>query len=65
MLTYHLGPDTVLLALKIRFAADLSVAEVEQAVDDLEARVRERVPIMKRIFVEPDGDCADGTQAGA
>jgi cation diffusion facilitator family transporter len=56
MLTYHLGPRTVLLALKVRFARDLSVDQVERAVDDLEARVRARVPIMKRIFVEPDGD---------
>ena len=60
MLTYHLGPDTVLLALKIRFARHLSVDEVEKAVDDLEARVRARVPIMKRIFVEPDGDYVEG-----
>jgi cation diffusion facilitator family transporter len=56
MLTYHLGPETVLLALKIRFRSTLSVAEVESTIDDLEARVRARVPIMKRIFVEPDGD---------
>jgi divalent metal cation (Fe/Co/Zn/Cd) transporter len=56
MLTYHLGPDTVLLALKIRFARSHSGEGVERAVDDLEARVRARVPIMKRIFVEPDGD---------
>jgi cation diffusion facilitator family transporter len=63
MLTYHLGPDTVLLALKVRFAPDLSVAEVEQAVDDLEARVRTQVPIMKRIFVEPDGDYVDVLKA--
>jgi cation diffusion facilitator family transporter len=56
MLTYHLGPDTVLLALKIRFARHLSVDEVEKVVDDVETRVRARVPTMKRIFVEPDGD---------
>jgi len=56
MLTYHLGPETVLLALKIRFRRDLSVDDVEKTVDTLEARVRERVPIMRRIFVEPDGD---------
>ena len=56
MLTYHLGPETVLLALKIRFRRDLTVDQVEAAVDDLEARVRARVPIMRRIFVEPDGD---------
>lgn len=62
MLTYHLGPDTVLLALKVRFAPNLSVAEVERAVDDLEARVRARVPIMKRIFVEPDGDYVEGAK---
>jgi cation diffusion facilitator family transporter len=56
MLTYHLGPETVLLALKVRFAPQLSVSEVEQVVDELEARVRKDQPMMKRIFVEPDGD---------
>jgi cation diffusion facilitator family transporter len=56
MLTHHLGPETVLLALKIRFHRDLSLEAVERTIDDLEARVRARVPIMKRIFVEPDGD---------
>ena len=60
MLTYHLGPETVLLALKIRFARDVSVGEIEQAVNELEARVRARVPVMKRIFVEPDGGYVDG-----
>jgi hypothetical protein len=35
------------------------VAQLEQAVDELEARVRARVPVMKRIFVEPDSDYVD------
>jgi len=56
MLTYHLGPDTVLLALKVRFAPGLQLGEVETAVDQMEARIRAEVPAMKRIFVEPDGD---------
>ena len=64
MLTYHLGPETVLLALKIRFKASLSVAELEQSIDDLEARVRARVPVMKKIFVEPDGDYAAPNPSG-
>jgi cation diffusion facilitator family transporter len=63
MLTYHLGPDTALLALKVRFRPDLTVAQVEQVVDDLEARVRAQVPIMKRIFVEPDGDYVEPRRA--
>jgi divalent metal cation (Fe/Co/Zn/Cd) transporter len=67
MLTHHLGPETVLLALKIRFRRDLPLEAIERAIDDLETRVRVRVPIMKRIFVEPDGDFVErsrGTTPG-
>ena len=56
MLTYHLGPDTVLMALKVRFVARTPVEEIERITDDLEARVRAELPIMKKIFVEADGD---------
>jgi cation diffusion facilitator family transporter len=56
MLTMHLGPETVLLALKVRFEPRLTVSEVEKVIDDVEERVRASVPTMKKIFVEPDGD---------
>ena len=60
MLTYHLGPDTVLMALKVRFVAHTPVEEIERITDDLEARVRAELPMMKKIFVEADGDYAGG-----
>lgn len=56
MLTMHLGPDTVVLALKVRFARGSSVEEVERITNLLEERVRAEIPEMKKIFVEPDGD---------
>lgn len=56
LLSLHLGPDSVLLALKVRFREGSSLSEVEGIVDALEERVRGAVPQMKRIFVEPDGD---------
>ncbi len=56
LLSLHLGPDAVLLALKVRFQAGARLEELEQVIDDLEARVRAAQPSMKRIFVEPDGD---------
>jgi cation diffusion facilitator family transporter len=56
MLTYHLGPDTVLMALKVRFGPRTPVEEIERITDDLEARVRAELPMMKSIFVEADGD---------
>jgi cation diffusion facilitator family transporter len=56
LLSLHLGPASVLLALKVRFPPAAPVSEVERVIDDLEARIRAAEPRMKRIFVEPDGD---------
>jgi cation diffusion facilitator family transporter len=56
MLTMHLGPDTVVLALKVRFARGSAIEEVERVTNLLEERVRAEIPEMKKIFVEPDGD---------
>ena len=56
LLSLHLGPDTVLLALKVHFDEGLTLAEVETITDALEEAVRAKYPMMKRIFVEPDSD---------
>jgi cation diffusion facilitator family transporter len=54
LLTLHLGPDFVVLAMKIAFDPKLSVAEVEEVINEVERRVRAEQPEMKKIFVEPD-----------
>lgn len=55
LLTMHLGPDFVLLAVKVAFTEKMEVEEVEKVIDELERRVRAEVPeIEKKIFVEPD-----------
>ena len=56
LLTLHLGPDTIILALKVRFSPELSVEELERVTDRIEERIRESVPQMKRIFIEADSD---------
>lgn len=55
LLTMHLGPDSILLALKVRFRDGMSVGEIEGVINALEERIRTAVPEMTRIFVEPDG----------
>ncbi len=52
--TEHLGPEDMLLAVKVEFDPGLSVAQLAAAVDELERRVRSEVPEMKLIYVEPD-----------
>jgi cation diffusion facilitator family transporter len=54
LLSLHLGPDSVLLALKVRFQPQLGLKDLEAAINDLEQRIRAELPQMKKIFVEPD-----------
>jgi len=51
--TMHQGPEDVLLATKVELACE-TMPELAQAIDTVEARVRESVPIVKLMFVEPD-----------
>ena len=52
----HLGPEAVILALKVRFRPQMLLEELETVIDDIETRVRAEMPEMKKIFVEPDSD---------
>ncbi|MHB1129948.1 MAG: cation diffusion facilitator family transporter [Ilumatobacteraceae bacterium] len=54
MRTLHLGPDEILLAVKIEFNCDLSVAQLALAIDDAEARARNAVKQRLVIYIEPD-----------
>jgi len=51
-LTMHLGPHGVLVNLDVQFRRGLSAAELEKAVDRLEARIRKAHPEVERIFLE-------------
>jgi len=52
--TEHLGPDELLVALKVEFDHNLSVEQLAHAIDDLEAAIRAAEPRARLIFVEPD-----------
>jgi divalent metal cation (Fe/Co/Zn/Cd) transporter len=56
LLTMHLGPDVVLLAMKIAFDPELRVAEVEDVTNDVEAKIRGELPHMRKIFIEADSE---------
>ena len=52
ILTMHLGPDDVLLNLSVDFRDALSSSEVEEAISELESTIREKFPIVRRVFIE-------------
>jgi cation diffusion facilitator family transporter len=56
LLTMHLGPESILAALKVRFRPGLGLEDVERITDTIEERIRNEIPQMTRIFVEADSD---------
>lgn len=52
--TLYLGPDELLVAAKLGFAGDERLSNVAAAIDKIEARVREVVPVARVIYLEPD-----------
>jgi len=54
MRTLHLGPDELLVAVKVELDAGLDLAGLAVAIDGLEAAIRRETPIARVIYVEPD-----------
>ena len=53
-LSLYFGPNEVLVNLDVHFIDGLASDEIELAVEGIEARVREALPMVNRIFIEAD-----------
>jgi cation diffusion facilitator family transporter len=51
VVTMHFGPETVLLAMEVKFRPDLSVERAESTVDELQQKIRQRRSEIKDIFI--------------
>jgi cation diffusion facilitator family transporter len=56
--TQYIGPEELLVAAKIALAPGQPLQAVAAAIDAAESRVRERVPVARIIYLEPDLDRA-------
>ena len=56
LITVHRGPEDMLVAMKIEFRPELTLAQVEESVDRVEDGLREALPSIGKIFIEPDSD---------
>lgn len=60
MKTLYLGPDEMLVAAKVAFAGKARLSDVATAINAVETRVREAVPVARVIYLEPDVYVAPG-----
>ena len=52
--TQHFGPDQLLVGAKVVFESHLTFEELANAINEVERRVREVVPIARPMYIEPD-----------
>lgn len=53
VLTMHLGPRDILVAVSVDFKDVLSANEVEDAIDDMTGALQRQIPSIKRLFLRP------------
>ncbi len=54
LLTFHVGPDVVILSMKIGFMPGMPVEQVEDTINEIERRIRAEMATMRKIFIEVD-----------
>jgi cation diffusion facilitator family transporter len=52
--TLQLGPEDVLAAIKVEFDNRLNTIEISNLINGIEAEIRNSMPVVKKIFIEPD-----------
>ena len=52
--TLYLGPDELLVAVKVGLVGNPSLIELSATINAIEQRVRDAVPVARVIYVEPD-----------
>src|SRR5262249_20408965 len=65
MRTLYLGPDELLVGMKVAVRPSATAAEVAAAIDAVEQRVRAAVPVARVLYVEPDIDRGEAPAAAA
>lgn len=53
LLTMQLGPEALIVAAKVAFTDDISADEAEDVADEIDKRLRERLPIIHHVFLDP------------
>jgi divalent metal cation (Fe/Co/Zn/Cd) transporter len=52
--TQHIGPDELLVGAKVDFVPQLDIAQLADAINEVETSIRAAVPSARVIYLEPD-----------
>jgi cation diffusion facilitator family transporter len=58
VLTLHMGPDFILVNVSVNFDPGAAARVIEEAVADIDRRIRKAYPEVKRVFIEAESGTA-------
>ena len=53
LLTMQLGPEDLIVGAKVAFTDDISADHAEDLADDVDRRLRELLPVVRHVFLDP------------
>jgi cation diffusion facilitator family transporter len=53
LLTMQLGPDALIVAAKVAFTDDISADDAENIAEEIDVRLRDRIPTIHHVFLDP------------
>jgi cation diffusion facilitator family transporter len=51
--TMHLGPDSLIVAARVALSDEITVGQAEDLADDIDRRLKEKLPLEPHVFVDP------------
>ena len=60
VLTMHVGPDYILVALSLDIAREVPRARAHHIMDELDGRIKSADPRVKRVFIESQNQVSPG-----
>ena len=59
VLTMHMGPEYILVNISIDFDDQVKAGKIERVISEMDKQIKQRWPLVKRIFVEAEARCED------
>lgn len=54
VLTLHMGPEYILVNIRISFKNHLPVGNIEKAIEIITKNIKEEFPMIKKVFIEAE-----------
>jgi cation diffusion facilitator family transporter len=64
VLTMHMGPEFILVNISVDFRDPIAAPGIEEAVSEIDSRIREAFPAVRRIFIEAEARAAEDAKTG-